>query len=112
MANNQDEHHHGTKRYWVIWAALMVFTLITVVTGQIDMGAVNLPLAMVIATTKATLVLLFFMHLYDEGVVNRMILFISVFFVALADARHFRGPDDTERDRASELQWRRIAEPF
>ena len=77
----EHEHAHGTGRYWAVWAALIAFTLITVVTGKMDFGAANIWLAMLIATVKATLVVLFFMHLWDEGAVNRMVFVTSVVFL-------------------------------
>jgi cytochrome c oxidase subunit IV len=57
--------------------SLLVLTLVTVLATKIDFGAnINLAIAMVIAVTKATLVILFFMHLrYDR-------LFHSVVFVS------------------------------
>jgi cytochrome c oxidase subunit 4 len=55
---------------------LLFLTIVTVLATRIDFGAnINLAIAMVIAVTKATLVILFFMHLrYDR-------LFHSVVFV-------------------------------
>jgi cytochrome c oxidase subunit 4 len=70
-------------RYVAIWLALLVLTVVTVVTGRIDLGAANIWIAMAIATTKATLVVLFFMHLWDAGAMNRMIFVVSVVFVAV-----------------------------
>jgi cytochrome c oxidase subunit 4 len=80
-AGHGDGHgSHGVGRYFVIWGILLAFTGITVTTGRMDLGAANIFVAMAIATTKATLVLLFFMHLYEEGAVNRLILITSVVF--------------------------------
>jgi caa(3)-type oxidase subunit IV len=79
-ASGHDDGHHGIGRYFVIWAILIAFSIITVVTGSMDLGATNIYLAMAIATTKATLVLLFFMHLWDETAVNRLIFVTSVLF--------------------------------
>jgi cytochrome c oxidase subunit 4 len=73
-------HGHGITRYVIIWLTLLAFTVLTVVTGQIDLGAANIYVAMIIATTKATLVVLFFMHLWDEGGVNRLIFVSSIIF--------------------------------
>lgn len=74
--------HHGIGRYLVIWAILIAFTIITVVTGRnVHLGGSgNIILAMAIAATKATLVVLFFMHLWDEGGVNRLIFVSSIVF--------------------------------
>jgi len=71
---------HGIGRYIVVWLALLAFTVITVVTGNMSH---NIYLAMGIAVTKATLVVLFFMHLYDEGGVNRLIFVVSVLFLVV-----------------------------
>ena len=43
-------------------AALMVLTAITVAVAYVDLGVMNTVVAMGIAVTKATLVILFFMH--------------------------------------------------
>ncbi|MDB4956261.1 MAG: caa(3)-type oxidase, subunit [Myxococcales bacterium] len=80
------EHHaddHGLahtatiKTLLATGGTLLVLTLVTVLATKIDFGAnINLAIAMVIAVTKATLVILFFMHLrYDK-------LFHSVIFVS------------------------------
>lgn len=60
-----------------IWAALIVLTVVTVLATRIDFGSSwNLAVAMIIATVKAGLVVLFFMHLlYDR-------LFHSVMFLS------------------------------
>ena len=73
---------HGIGRYVVVWLTLLVFTVITVVTGRMDLGAANIWLAMAIAITKATLVVLFFMHLWDEGGMNRLVFVVSLVFFA------------------------------
>ena len=76
-----EEHVHGPGRYVVIWLALLVFTITTVVTGRMDLGGANLPLALIIATIKATLVVLFFMHLWDSEGINRLVFGVAVLFV-------------------------------
>jgi cytochrome c oxidase subunit 4 len=79
------EHHddHGlshvasTKVLLGTGSSLLVLTAITVLATKVDLGAnLNLALAMFIAVIKATLVVLFFMHLkYDK-------LFHSVIFIS------------------------------
>ncbi len=56
------EHKPSLKPYILVFAALMVLTAATVVVAKFDLGAANDIVAMVIAVTKATLVVLFFMH--------------------------------------------------
>jgi len=78
----KSEHQaHGAGRYFVVWALLLIFTLTTVVTGRMDLGAVNLPLALLIASIKATLVVLFFMHMTEAPGANRLVFVVSVIFV-------------------------------
>jgi cytochrome c oxidase subunit 4 len=71
---------HGPGRYFVIWILLLGFTCLTVWTGHLDLGAVNLPLALAIATVKATLVVLFFMHMTEAPAANRIVFVVSIVF--------------------------------
>jgi cytochrome c oxidase subunit IV len=72
--DQHDDHGHGLahvaspKVLMSTWIALMFLTVITVTATKIDLGPTyNLALAMAIAAVKATLVVLFFMHLrYDK----------------------------------------------
>lgn len=75
--------HPGTGHYLLIWAALMGLTILTIITGRMHLGAANLWVALAIAGSKATLVALFFMHLWDDEGVNRLVFGISVLFVAV-----------------------------
>jgi cytochrome c oxidase subunit 4 len=62
-------HHHvvSPKIYLAILIALLVGTAATVWVAKTDLGALNIVVALAIAITKATLVVLFFMHLkYSE----------------------------------------------
>jgi cytochrome c oxidase subunit 4 len=76
-----EEHAHGPGRYVLIWVILLGFTALTVVTGRMDLGAANLPIALAIASVKATLVVLFFMHLSESGGANRLVFVVSLIFV-------------------------------
>ncbi len=64
----------------MVLAILLVLTGVTVGVSYIDMGFFNIPIALAIACTKVTFVLLFFMHLKYEGrIIN--ISFISTVLV-------------------------------
>ena len=58
------EHIVSKKVYFVIFGALMVLTALTVWVANIDLGSekLNTVVALVIAVTKAMLVVLYFMH--------------------------------------------------
>jgi cytochrome c oxidase subunit IV len=66
-----------------VFGGLVALTALTVYTGAMDLHGFDLPVAMLIATAKATLVCLFFMHLkYDKPFLG-MIFLLSVLFVGL-----------------------------
>ena len=63
---------------------LVVLTIVTVLTAKyVHIGDMNLVLAMFIASVKACVVLLWFMHLKYDGFVNRTIALCGVGFLAL-----------------------------
>jgi cytochrome c oxidase subunit IV len=55
------------KVYFAVFFALLVGTGLTVFAATLDLGPFNAPVALGIATVKATLVVLFFMHVWDSG---------------------------------------------
>lgn len=61
--SHDSNHQHGIGIYVVIFAALLILTAVTVGAAFIDFGSFNTVIALVIAFVKATLVILFFMHL-------------------------------------------------
>ena len=78
-----ERHAHGPGRYWVVWLILIVATYITARTGRMDLGGANLPLALAIATVKASLVVLFFMHMTEAAGANRIVFIVSLLFLLL-----------------------------
>lgn len=87
-------HHIVSPRiYALIFAALMVGTAITVLAARVDFGPMNIFIAMAIAITKATLVVLYFMHLrYSERLTQIFAaagMFWLVLLIALTWADYF-----------------------
>ncbi len=79
-----EEHHIPIETHFKIFAALIGFTLLTVVTAKMmDFGAFDALIAFSIATVKAFLVMAYFMHLKYDGIMNRAIIASSFFFVFL-----------------------------
>jgi cytochrome c oxidase subunit IV len=66
-----------------VWGALLVFTVVTVAVTKLDFGGMNLWIAMGIATVKASLVALYFMHLRYDRPFNAVILISALLFVTL-----------------------------
>ncbi len=56
------DHIVPTRVYYLVFLALMVGTAATVWVAYLDLGFANTAVAMGIAVTKATLVILYFMH--------------------------------------------------
>lgn len=69
MEDNSHEEQHilSYKLLGIILFSLLILTGVTVGVSYIDMGFFNVPMALLVATVKSTLVLLFFMHLKYEG---------------------------------------------
>lgn len=89
MSKNGNEKHPEfghVAPLWVLFAtfgALIVLTLLTYAAAMVDLGPLNIPLAVGIAAVKAVLVALFFMHLFWDSKFNAFVLIIGVVFVAL-----------------------------
>jgi cytochrome c oxidase subunit 4 len=56
------QHIVPKRTYYIIFAILMLLTYLTVQISVLDLGAMNTVAALAIAAVKATLVVLFFMH--------------------------------------------------
>lgn len=66
-----------------VFFALVGLTFLTVLTGKMDLFGMDLAIAMVIATCKASLVCLIFMHLKYDKPFHGMIFLFSVLLVGL-----------------------------
>lgn len=77
------EHGSGAGTYYAVWGALIVLTVITVAVSYVNLGMMNVVVALLIASVKASLVALFFMHLrYDSAIVWGFAL-TPLFFLVL-----------------------------
>lgn len=86
QAHDHEHHiHGGPKLYGAVLGALLFLTVVTVGASMVDFGGgmVNVIIAMLIASLKASLVALFFMHLRWEGKMNAIIFCSTLFFLGL-----------------------------
>ncbi len=60
-------HLRSVKSYAAVWAALLALLGLTIAVARLHFTSFSVAINLLIATTKAALVLLFFMHLKDEG---------------------------------------------
>lgn len=76
MEKQKAGHSFVTVRtYALIWVGLLLLTWLTVTVARMHIGTWSVLSALVIATVKASLVLLFFMHLkYEKRIFTFMFL--------------------------------------
>jgi cytochrome c oxidase subunit IV len=87
----EEIHIVSPKIYLTIFLSLLVFTAITVGVSFVDLGVFNPIVALFIAATKMTLVVLFFMHikystkLTKLTVIGGLFMFLTLISMTLAD---------------------------
>jgi len=76
-------HIVPVRTYYLIFLTLMVCTAITVAVAFVDLGPLNAVVAMAIAVLKATLVVLFFMHVKYSTKLTWAVVIGSVFWLGI-----------------------------
>lgn len=71
------------KVYLSVCLALLVLTVITVGISRVDFGVLNIIVAMLVASCKALLVALFFMHLKYENPITWLYALFPIFLLFL-----------------------------
>jgi cytochrome c oxidase subunit 4 len=82
-ADGEFSHPAPLSMLFGVFAALLALTGLTVYQASFDLGNIEIWLSLVIATVKASLVILFFMHLLWDKPLNAIIILGSLIFVAL-----------------------------
>jgi cytochrome c oxidase subunit 4 len=77
------EHVTSRKIYYLIYAVLIVLTATTTAMAYVDLGSFNVYLALTIAIIKATLVVLFFMHVKDASGITTVYVAAGFFWLAI-----------------------------
>jgi cytochrome c oxidase subunit 4 len=87
--SEHSEHIVSSRLYWLIFLALIVGTVVTALVARVDLGTyhgidANTVVALFIATCKASLVVLVFMHVkYTSEKMTKAILIAAVFWLML-----------------------------
>ena len=76
-------HISPKSTYFGIFGALMVCTVLTVLAAFTNLGRLNFPVAISIAIFKATLVVLFFMHVKYSSKMTKLIVGVAFFFLGI-----------------------------
>lgn len=86
MSDHAHPYNHAKpgdwKVYLVVLIALLILTVITVAAASFDFGSMSIIVAMAIATVKATLVALIFMHMRHDKPVNIIIFLSALLFLS------------------------------
>jgi cytochrome c oxidase subunit 4 len=85
ITNPEHAEHHivGPKTYAIIFVTLLTFTGITVGAAFVNLGILNPIVALAIASTKAVIVILFFMHVFYQSNLIKLTV-VAGFFTFLA----------------------------
>lgn len=88
MEHTQQQHEHTGGHghegvYLKTLIALLCLTILTVAAAYVDFGSGNIVIALTIATIKASLVALFFMHLRWDKPVNAIIAMAGFLFLGI-----------------------------
>jgi cytochrome c oxidase subunit 4 len=77
------EHIVTKKQYSLVFGALLLLTFVTTAVGMINLGRLNVVVALVIAVVKATLVVLFFMHIYWSTKLTKVVVASGIAWLVL-----------------------------
>ncbi len=81
---DHSEHIVSAKLYWLIWLILIICTVLTAWVATVDLGKFNTVVALTIATFKASIVALIFMHVkYTSEKMVKPLLVGAVFWLLL-----------------------------
>ena len=71
------------RTYIIVWISLLILTAVTWWVSYVNLGMGNVAVALLIASVKAALVALFFMHLRYENRLVWAFAILPLFFLAL-----------------------------
>jgi cytochrome c oxidase subunit 4 len=77
------KHHVSGRALVLTFVGLLLLTAISWLTAEMHLGRAEMVVALGIASIKAGLVILFFMHLIEEEVSTTLALLAALFFVLL-----------------------------
>ena len=86
MAAHTGKHEAHVVPMWIyvgVFLALIVLTWVTTFVATVDLGRWNIFVALAIAICKASLVVMFFMHVWYSTRLTKMIVMSSIFWLLL-----------------------------
>jgi cytochrome c oxidase subunit 4 len=98
------EHIVPPKVYIGIFLSLMILTAATVGAAYVNLGPFNIVIALAIASLKATLVVLYFMHARYSPKRTHMVIIAAVFWLAIMLALTLSDYVTRDHDMATNTQ--------
>ena len=74
---------YARGRFGLIWVALLILTAVTVAVSRVDVGALNIWVALGVASIKSSLVIFYFMHLRQESLLFKVGLLVMLAILAI-----------------------------
>jgi cytochrome c oxidase subunit 4 len=80
---NAPHAHPSASVLYKVFGALMALLVVTVVAARYDMGSMNFAVATLIATVKAVLIILFFMHVKQSVPLTKLVVCAGFFWLLI-----------------------------
>jgi cytochrome c oxidase subunit 4 len=77
------DHIDSPKTYIAVFVSLLGLTLVTTLVATVDLGPLNIVVALLIAVVKMLLVALFFMHLRHSPILTKVVVGGGVLWLAI-----------------------------
>ncbi len=81
--NAAERHIVPTRTFLFVWIALLCFTALTIEAAHLQLGEWSMVANIAIASSKASLVLWFFMHLKYERRLFKLLLFVPLLTISI-----------------------------
>jgi len=81
--NEKDQNITGYRTYFIVWICLLILTAATVAVSNLELGKHGALTSIIIASVKASLILLFFMHLKYERFLIKAMLLLTIMTIAV-----------------------------
>ena len=77
-------HIPSSRMYYTVWITLIILTGLTAWISTVDLGSFNTAVALIIASLKASIVALFFMHIkYTSERLTKIVIFAAIFWLLI-----------------------------
>ncbi len=81
--SSETSHIVPYRTFILIWIVLLILTGVTIGVAQIDLGAMNIWVALTIASCKSALVVMIFMHLKYEQLLFKLAVLATLIILAV-----------------------------